>query len=210
MRVGQGALAATLGALLLIGCGVRLTHFKGETRRQVISSSDPVQQPLAAYMGAARPRPDERTQAEHTMPPASVAGLEPGCLITKWGGVWLLDARQQRWHVESAGEACELRAAIVESDDLSPYPKAFGGGPGYALSATASKAACLQPACQGPGLTPPAAVAGAGGGGAGAGVAVAGMAPSKGWGMGPGDGWMEQSPLRFNQIAKEVRGKGGA
>jgi hypothetical protein len=118
-------------------------------------------------------------------------------------------ARRQRRHVQFAPEACELRAAIVESDDLSGYAKAFGGGPGYALSEAACKAACLQPACQGPAFTPPSAVKGSdlarsGGGGDGA-AEPAGTPPAKGWGLGPGDGWMEQSPLRFNQIAKEVR-----
>eukprot|EP00967_Tisochrysis_lutea_P015200 scaffold17111_cov36-Tisochrysis_lutea.AAC.5 len=172
MRLASIALLAALGALLLLGCGVRLTHFRRETRRTVVSE------------------------------PGRSLG-RGGCLITKWGAVWLLDERRQRLYVADPPEGCEQRAAVVESDDLSAFPKAYDGGSGYTLSEEQRLEACKRPACTGPALTLPLAAAHV----ATSGSVVndpAGTPPANGWGMGPADGWMEHSPLRYNQIAKQA------
>jgi len=210
MKVGQGTLVAAIGALLLIGCGVRLTHFKTDTRRQVVSSDDPLQKPLAAYMGAATSleklhvaRQAQQLELAERPAPQPSTSLATGCLITKWGAIWLLNKRGERLHVVQPADGCELKAATVEADDLLGYPKAFDGGPGYTLSEADCKEACTRPACTGRGLaatapTPTQTTA-----------SPAVVAPAKGWGLGPADGWMKQSPLRFNAIAIRAFAPGG-
>lgn len=228
MKPVHGAAVAALGALALIGCGVRLTHFNGPATRRaavqlVVEHEQPsrrlvpeTQQPAAARQPVVAPKP--RVPVTSAPPPPAALSPRAGgdtkggkaggdglsadaCLIAKWGGVWALEGpRRTRYHVDIPTPGCDQRSAEVEGDSLATFPKAHGGGPGYALGAKGSKAACLRRACAGPGLRKPALVE----------APTPLQAPPNGWGLGPAPGWMEGSPLRFNSVARKAFAAGGS
>ena len=115
-----------------------------------------------------------------------------GCLITKWGAVWLRNPNGTRSFISSPSNECELKAEELET--LDTVPKAHDGIGLYMLSPEDSVAACQLHGCNGPKPTPTQA-------------AGALQAPSNGWGMGVASGWMEQASLRFNQAATGMFGK---
>ena len=161
MKPVHGAAAAALGALALIGCGVRLTHFNGPATRRaavqlVVEHEQPrrlvpeTQQPAAARQPVVAPKP--RVPVTSAPPPPAALSPRAGgdtkgggkaggdglsadaCLIAKWGGVWALEGpRRTRYHVDIPTPGCDQRSAEVEGDSLATFPKAHGGGPGYAL-----------------------------------------------------------------------------
>jgi len=229
MKPVHGAVVAALGALALIGCGVRLTHFNGPATRRaavqlVVEHEQPsrrlepeTQQPAAARQPVVAPKP--RVPVTSAPPPPAALSPRAGgdikgggkaggdglsadaCLIAKWGGVWALEGpRRMRYHVDIPTPGCDQRSAEVEGDSLATFPKAHGGGPGYALGAKGSKAACLRRACAGPGLRKPALVE----------APTPLQAPPNGWGLGPAPGWIEGSPLRFNSVAIKAFAAGGS
>ena len=86
---------------------------------------------------------------------AAVAAAAPGCLVTRWNHVWVLNADRTRSFVRGPSAACLAAASPIE-DGLDGYAKRGGGdaSPLYALHSAASSAACELDGCLPDGRSP--------------------------------------------------------
>ena len=113
-----------------------------------------------------------------------------GCLIAKWGAVWLKHANGTRSFISEANQDCELKAEEVVDGGMDAIPKAHGGQGLYVLDGALSRLACQQSGC----------------GSSKAVVAQSGSlsVPSNGWGMGVAPDWIDHASLRFNKAAQAL------
>ena len=64
-----------------------------------------------------------------------------GCLVRRWGSVWLIHPDRTRNFLPKPPAACLARGTPIE-EVLSSFPQAHGGGQGYAFDAAQTAAAC--------------------------------------------------------------------
>lgn len=188
-KLGGDGSSATDGARLL-----RQARFLPERRRQqqerqrqaqeLMSTEDSAQQAPAFAALVTTSSPD-RT--------ASSKLVSGGCLISKWGAVWLVHADgKTRSHVAMPTAECDLHASEV--DNLDNYIKSHGGEGAYTLDEQTCVAACRRPGCHPSSSAGKDPYPGAGGKDPLA-------EPPNGWGNGAGPGWQQRSGLQFNDAA---------